>query len=134
VHAIVGKIDSHDSLDGRDLERLELVKNTDYWNKDRIPKVDRLVLLPMPEANARTAALLSGQVDWVENPAPDAIPQIKQIAKPLGLTVELGNAGKKADDAAIQVLALSDEAFGSADCREGVRAFFAKEPPRFTHS
>ena len=32
----------------------------------------------MPEANARTAALLSGQVDWIENPAPDALPQIKQ--------------------------------------------------------
>ena len=31
----------------------------------------------MPEASARTAALLSGQVDWIEAPAPDAIPQIK---------------------------------------------------------
>jgi peptide/nickel transport system substrate-binding protein len=59
-------------------ERLELVKNTAYWDKNRVPKVDRLVLLPMPEPNARTAALLSGQVDWVENPAPDALPQLKQ--------------------------------------------------------
>lgn len=59
-------------------ERLELVKNAGYWDSKRVPKVDRLVLLPMPEPNARTAALLSGQVDWVENPAPDAIPQIKQ--------------------------------------------------------
>jgi len=59
-------------------ERLELVRNADYWDKARIPKVDKMVLLPMPEANARTAALLSGQVDWVEAPAPDAIPEIKQ--------------------------------------------------------
>jgi peptide/nickel transport system substrate-binding protein len=59
-------------------ERLELVRNQDYWDKARIPKVDRMVLLPMPEANARTAALLSGQVDWVEAPAPDAVPEIKQ--------------------------------------------------------
>jgi peptide/nickel transport system substrate-binding protein len=59
-------------------ERLELVKNDTYWNPARRPKVDKLVLLPMPEANARTAALLSGQVDWIENPAPDALPQIKQ--------------------------------------------------------
>ncbi len=59
-------------------ERLELVKNDAYWNPARRPKVDKLVLLPMPEANARTAALLSGQVDWIENPAPDALPQIKQ--------------------------------------------------------
>jgi len=32
----------------------------------------------MPEANARTAALLSNQVDWIEAPAPDAMAQIKQ--------------------------------------------------------
>ena len=59
-------------------ERLELTRNDNYWDKARIPHVDRIVLLPMPEANARTAALLSGQVDWVEAPAPDAMPEIKQ--------------------------------------------------------
>jgi ABC-type transport system substrate-binding protein len=59
-------------------ERLEVVKNDAYWDAARRPKVDRMVMLPMPEANARTAALLSGQVDWIENPAPDALPQIKQ--------------------------------------------------------
>src|SRR5437762_5664640 len=59
-------------------ERLELVKNEGYWDRARVPKVDRLLLLPMPEANARTAALLSGQVDWIEAPAPDALAQIKQ--------------------------------------------------------
>lgn len=59
-------------------ERLELVKNTDYWDKGRVPKTDKMVLLPMPEANARTAALLAGQVDWIEAPAPDALPQLRQ--------------------------------------------------------
>src|SRR5947209_6951729 len=59
-------------------ERLELVKNANYWDKARVPKVDKMLLLPMPEANARTAALLSGQVDWVEAPAPDALPELKQ--------------------------------------------------------
>src|ERR1041385_1781420 len=59
-------------------ERLEVVKFDSYWDKARVPKVDRLVMLPMPEANARTAALLAGQVEWIENPAPDALPQIKQ--------------------------------------------------------
>ena len=57
-------------------ERLELVANKTYWDAKRTPKVDRVVLVPMPEANARTAALLSGQVDWIEAPAPDAMPQI----------------------------------------------------------
>lgn len=58
-------------------ERLELVKNAAYWNTARVPKTDRMVLLPMPEASARTAALLAGQVDWIEAPSPDALPQIK---------------------------------------------------------
>ena len=57
-------------------ERVEYVANKDYWNDARKPKLDRVVLLPMPEANSRTAALLSGQVDWIENPAPDAIKTI----------------------------------------------------------
>ena len=57
-------------------ERLELVANKTYWDPKRTTKLDRVVLGPMPEANARTAALLSGQVDWIEAPAPDAMPQI----------------------------------------------------------
>ena len=59
-------------------ERLELAKNPNYWDEKRRPKIDKVVLLRQPEANARTAALLSGQVDWIEAPAPDALPQIKQ--------------------------------------------------------
>ncbi|HEV2673032.1 MAG TPA: ABC transporter substrate-binding protein [Aliidongia sp.] len=59
-------------------ERVELVRNADYWNPKRIPKSDRLVLLPMPDPNTRVAALLSGQVDWIEAPPPDAIPRLKQ--------------------------------------------------------
>jgi ABC-type transport system substrate-binding protein len=58
-------------------ERLELAKNPAYWDEKRRPKVDRVVMLPLPEANARTAALLSGQVDWIEAPAPDAVAQLK---------------------------------------------------------
>lgn len=58
-------------------ERLEMVANTEYWDKDRIPKHDRLVLLPMPEATTRAAALMSGQVDMVEAPSPDTIPMLE---------------------------------------------------------
>jgi ABC-type transport system substrate-binding protein len=58
-------------------ERAELVKNPNYWDPKRIPKSDRLVLLPMPDANTRVAALLSGQIDWVEAPPPDTIPRLK---------------------------------------------------------
>ena len=42
-------------------ERLELARNAHYWDGKRLPKIDKVVMLPMPEANARTAALLSGQ-------------------------------------------------------------------------
>lgn len=58
-------------------ERLELVRNTNYWDGKRIPKIDRLVMVPIPEVNARGAALLAGQVDLIEAPAPDAVDAIK---------------------------------------------------------
>lgn len=37
------------------------------------------------------------------------------------------------DEAIRATMELSDEAFGTEDCREGVRAFFAKEKPHFKH-
>ncbi|NMK46573.1 ABC transporter substrate-binding protein [Achromobacter sp. Bel] len=58
-------------------ERLEVVKYDAYWDEKRRPKIDRVVMLPLPEANSRTAALMSGQVDWIEAPAPDAFEAIK---------------------------------------------------------
>src|SRR6202042_587997 len=62
-------------------ELAELTKNADYWDKKRIPKVDKLVLVPMPEALTRTNALLAGQVDLIETPAPDAVPQLKSAGR-----------------------------------------------------
>ena len=50
------------------------VSARDYWDKARVPKLDKVLLIPMPEAATRTAALLAGQVDWIEVPSPDAIP------------------------------------------------------------
>ena len=58
-------------------ERLEMAANKAYWDPKRTPKIDKVVMLPMPEANARTAALLSGQVDWIEAPSPDAMAAIQ---------------------------------------------------------
>jgi ABC-type transport system substrate-binding protein len=59
-------------------ERAVLARNGDYWDATRVPKVGRVVLLPLPEANTRVAALRSGQVDFIEAPPPDAIPSLKQ--------------------------------------------------------
>lgn len=58
-------------------ERAELTPNKDYWDKARVPKLDKLVLIPLPEPNTRVAALRSGQVDWVEAPAPDSVKSLK---------------------------------------------------------
>lgn len=58
-------------------DRAVLSRNDAYWNKDRIPKVDEVILLPVPDPSARVAALRAGQVDWAEAPAPDAIPSLK---------------------------------------------------------
>jgi ABC-type transport system substrate-binding protein len=55
----------------------ELSRNDGYWDRTRIPRLDRVVLLPMPEATTRLAALRSGQVDWIEVPPPDAIPSLR---------------------------------------------------------
>jgi ABC-type transport system substrate-binding protein len=57
-------------------DRAEMVPNRAYWDKTRVPRCD-LVLRPMPDATTRVAALLAGQVDFIEAPAPDAVPQLK---------------------------------------------------------
>jgi peptide/nickel transport system substrate-binding protein len=59
-------------------QSVTLGRNDDYWDPARKPKVDSIVLLPIPEANTRLAALRSGRVDWIEVPPPDGIPSLKQ--------------------------------------------------------
>lgn len=63
------------SLKSRELA--ELVPFKEHWDKTRAPKLDKVTLIPMPDPSARTAALLAGQVDWIEAPAPDAMARIK---------------------------------------------------------
>jgi peptide/nickel transport system substrate-binding protein len=57
--------------------RAELIRNPNYWDPARIPKADRQILLPLPDSNTRVAALLSGQVDWIEAPPPDTFDRLK---------------------------------------------------------
>jgi peptide/nickel transport system substrate-binding protein len=56
---------------------LTLSKNDAYWNKERSAKVDKITLQAMPEGTTRLAALMSGQVDWIEAPSPDSIPVLE---------------------------------------------------------
>ncbi|EJK88005.1 ABC-type dipeptide transport system, periplasmic component [Rhizobium sp. AP16] len=59
-------------------ERAELTPNKNYWDPARVPKLDKLILIPLPEPNTRVAALRSGQVDWIEAPAPDSVASLKE--------------------------------------------------------
>jgi len=59
-------------------ERVELVRHDGYWDQAKKAKLDKVILQPIPEANARLAALRSGQVDWIEVPPADGIPSLKQ--------------------------------------------------------
>lgn len=58
-----------------------------YWDTARRAKVANILLLPMPEANTRMAALRSGQVDWIEVPPPDGLASLKQA----GFTITTGS-------------------------------------------
>ena len=64
---------------------VEMARNPDYWDKDRIPKLDRMIVMPMPEANTRVAALRAGQVDWIEVPPADAIDSLKSAGFQISL-------------------------------------------------
>jgi ABC-type transport system substrate-binding protein len=63
----------------------EMARNEAYWNKARVPKLERLVVYPMPEPTTRLAALRSGQVDWIEVPPPDAIPSLREAGFDISL-------------------------------------------------
>ncbi|MGZ5911131.1 MAG: ABC transporter substrate-binding protein, partial [Reyranella sp.] len=59
-------------------QSVTLARNDAYWDAGHKAKVDQVLLLPIPEANTRLAALRSGRVDWIEVPPPDGIPSLKQ--------------------------------------------------------
>ena len=59
-------------------ERVELVRNEGYWEPRRIPRIDRLILMCVPEDSGRSAALISGTVDMIDAPVPDMIDRLKQ--------------------------------------------------------
>src|SRR5690606_19422862 len=52
-----------------------LVRNDDYYRG--APKLDRLILRPVPEVTTRMAGLRSGEFDWIEVPSPDEVPALE---------------------------------------------------------
>ncbi len=57
--------------------KLELTRNDAYWDRARLAKLDRLTLTCAPEDLTRANALLTGQADLIETPAPDAVPRLE---------------------------------------------------------
>ncbi|MFB7948366.1 ABC transporter substrate-binding protein [Kitasatospora phosalacinea] len=56
-------------------QQVDLVANKDYWRG--APKLERLVVKALPDPAARTAALRSGGVNWIEYPNPDDLESLK---------------------------------------------------------
>lgn len=57
--------------------RLELARFDGYFDQARVAKAPTLSLVPIPDGNARVAALRSGQVDFIESVPPDTIPSLR---------------------------------------------------------
>jgi peptide/nickel transport system substrate-binding protein len=62
----------------RQVERqlIEMEANPDYYRGR--PKLDRLIVRPVPEAASRLAALRSGEVQWAEVPPPESIKPLEE--------------------------------------------------------
>jgi len=58
-------------------QQVDLARWDGYWDPAKKAKVDNVVMMPIPEANSRLAALRSGQVDWIEVPPADGIDSLK---------------------------------------------------------
>ena len=68
-------------------QEADLARWDKYWDGVKMAKVDNVVLMPIPEANSRLAALRSGQVDWIEVPPADGIDSLKAS----GFTITTGS-------------------------------------------
>src|SRR6201985_842727 len=58
-------------------QEVDLARWDGYWDPNKKAKLDHAVLMPLPEAHKRLAALRSGQVDWIEVPPADGIASLK---------------------------------------------------------
>src|SRR5690606_27132728 len=58
--------------------RAEFEKNKDDWRQDR-GHVDSVLITVMNDLTARTSALRSGQVDFINTIVPKVVPLLKQV-------------------------------------------------------
>jgi peptide/nickel transport system substrate-binding protein len=56
-------------------QSISFLRNDDYWGE--VAKLDRLTVELIPDPSARTAALRSGRVDWIEAALPDDLESLE---------------------------------------------------------
>jgi peptide/nickel transport system substrate-binding protein len=96
---------------------MELTPNPEYWNGP--PKLDKMTLFPMPEPNSRLAAFTAGQINWVEVPPPDSVPQLKAGNNQVLL--------KQYPHAIILALNLNSEPFNNQKVRQALQYAIDKD-------
>jgi ABC-type transport system substrate-binding protein len=74
-------------------EKAEFVPFKGHWDANRVPKLEKVITIPIPDPNARTAALLSGQVDWIEAPAPDSNAAVLALGSGMGIVITFSSFG-----------------------------------------
>lgn len=60
-------------------EELIVERFDDYWNKEAMPSVDRLVIKIIPEDTTRVAAFKTGAVDWIDAVPPAQIEEFQNM-------------------------------------------------------
>lgn len=81
------------------------VANEDYYDQDAI-KYEKIEFKPMPDANSRLNALLSGEIDWAQGLTSEQASQ----AEGEGFQVSTGKLGRS--PAGVQLLVLGNRASG----------------------
>jgi ABC-type transport system substrate-binding protein len=61
-------------------QQIVLKRNPDYWNKDAMPKVDKVIFKVIKEANLRVDAVIKGEVDAIDGIAPADLNRVKEGA------------------------------------------------------
>jgi peptide/nickel transport system substrate-binding protein len=56
-------------------------KNPNYWNKARIPKIDRVIYRPVIEDQTRLTELEAGKLDFIVNVPPDDLSRLRKEGK-----------------------------------------------------
>ena len=62
-------------------DHVSIIKNPNYWNKDRIAHLDEVVFKPYADQTAELNALQAGDIDFAQTIAPNDIATLKADAK-----------------------------------------------------